>query len=77
MRAFILDAEGFTVFAMSANKHTTQESALAANARLVASAPSLLEALHHISLCSINSMSSREEMKRIAREAIQRATGGA
>ena len=45
-----------------------------ANARLIAAAPDLLAALHHISLASQNSMSSKEECGRIAREAIAKAT---
>ena len=47
-----------------------------ANARLIAAAPDLLEALHHISLCSQSSASSKEECGRIARAAITKATGG-
>ena len=47
-----------------------------ANARLIAAAPDLLAALHHISLASQNSMSSKEECGRIAREAIAKATRG-
>lgn len=35
----------------------------------------LLETLHHISLCASNSMSSRNEMGRIARNAIAKAKG--
>lgn len=36
----------------------------------------LIEALHHISLASQNSMSSKEECGRIARAAIAKATEG-
>jgi hypothetical protein len=43
---------------------------------LIAAAPDLLAALHHISLTSQNSMSSKEECGRIAREAIAKATRG-
>ena len=46
-----------------------------ADARLIAAAPELLEALAEISLCSQNSMSSKEECGRIARAAIAKATG--
>ena len=45
------------------------------DARLIAAAPDLLEALHHIMLCEFNSMSSRQEMVRVARAAIAKATG--
>ena len=44
-----------------------------ADARLIAAAPDLLEALHHVMLCEVNSMSSRQEMVRIARAAIEKA----
>ena len=46
-----------------------------ANARLIAAAPELLEALKNISLCSQNSMSSKTECGTIARAAIAKATG--
>ena len=46
------------------------------DARLIAAAPDLLAALHRISLASQNSMSSKEECGRIAREAIAKATRG-
>jgi hypothetical protein len=46
-----------------------------ANARLIAAAPDLLEALHAIRLCEFNSMSSRQEMMRLAQTAIAKATG--
>ena len=42
--------------------------------RLHAVNAELLEALHHISLASQNSMSSKEECGRIARAAIAKAT---
>jgi len=45
------------------------------NARLIAAAPDLLAALHAIKLCEFNSMSSRQEMVRIADAAIAKATG--
>ena len=45
------------------------------DARLIAAAPELLEALAEISLCSQSSMSSKEECGRIARAAIAKATG--
>ena len=44
------------------------------NARLIAAAPEMLEALCSIMLCEFNSMSSRQEMVRIARAAIAKAT---
>ena len=46
-----------------------------ANARLIAAAPDLLKALEEISLCSQNSMSSKDECGRIARAAIAKAKG--
>lgn len=48
-----------------------------ADARLIAAAPDLLEALHAIRLCEFNSMSSRQEMMRLAKAAIAKATGAA
>lgn len=45
-------------------------------ARLTAENAQLLEALHHISLCSQNSMSSQRQCGDIARAAIKAATGG-
>ena len=46
-----------------------------ANACLIAAAPDLLKALEEISLCSQNSMSSKDECGRIARAAIAKAKG--
>ena len=73
--AFIVEADGTTVVKLSATENSTAHSHLAANARLIAAAPEMLKALHSIRLCSINSMSSRHEMCRLAGEAIAKATG--
>ena len=73
--AFITEADGTTVCKLSTLENSTAHSRLAANARLIAAAPALLEALYAIKLCEFNSMSSRHEMLRLAQQAIERAVG--
>ena len=71
--AFIVEADGTTVAKLSTTENSTAHSRLPANARLIAAAPEMLEALQHIMLCEFNSMSSRQEMVRLARAAIAKA----
>ena len=73
--AFITQEDGTTVAKVSVTENTTAHSALPHNIRLMAAAPRLLAALHSIRLCEFNSMSSRQEMLRLAQEAIDYATG--
>jgi len=73
--AFITEADGTTVCKLSVTENTTAHRHLAANVRLMAAAPALLRALHAISLCEFNSMSSRQEMRRLAKEAFTLVTG--
>lgn len=75
------DHGGFAKVVVKMNEDTIfnvdKNQTLEATALLIAVAPDLLEALHQISLCSKNSMSSKEECGRIARAAIAKATGEA
>lgn len=71
----IVEQDGTSILHMQALSNSTGARNLEANARLIANAPDLLNALHQVSLCSYNSMSSKSEMGKIARAAIAQATG--
>lgn len=73
--AIIVDGEGSTVAIINVTENTTAHTHLVANVKLMAAAPALLEALCAVCACDFNSMSSRQEMVRLAEVALARATG--
>jgi hypothetical protein len=75
--AFLVEADGTTVARLSVTENSPAHSALAANARLLASAPDLLAALQNLTRLSIWDAHASEydrEQLDAARAAIARAT---
>jgi len=74
-RAFLIESDGTTIAEISTTKNSTAHKCLKKNIQLITAAPILLDALRQIRLCEFNSMSSRREIVKIAKQAIERAEG--
>lgn len=74
--AFIVEGDGTTVAKLSVTENSTAHLSLAKNARLMASAPELLEALEGL-LKGISGDADAAMLVAKARAAVARALGGA
>jgi hypothetical protein len=77
-QALITDTQGFTVIELHALENSTAHSALADNARLIAAAPELLDALKGILYHFVpmqGTLKVEDDMIKQAHAAINKATG--
>lgn len=75
-QALIVDSQGFTVVELSTLENSTAHSVLADNARLIAAAPDLLEALCKLADLYDAMGAPRGPCRIIADAAIAKAVGG-
>jgi hypothetical protein len=75
--AFITEVDGSTIICIRTTENTTAHKNLAANVRLIAAAPELLEALEALLNYENLGAYERADVRQQARAAIAKATGSA